>query len=287
MSRSKAASARSRTRIGCSRTSGAATRPCRSCRWRRFPSSSRLAVDRVMSEGSLYDRELAALAIKQARGDLIEAIFLLRAFRATLAALRHERADRHRRDGRPPAHLGGVQGSARRPGAGADLRLHPSAARSRAGGTERRAGAGDRDAAGATPMPRVTDLLAADDLIEPSPAADARQAGRRSHARAAGVSGRARPAPAESRARRRRIPAGARLFDPARLRPHASVRRRDPARRGRGRVLRRGGRLRRAARPHHRDRVPDDQPVPRLGDRGRRNSRAAMGWCSATASARR
>src|SRR3954464_15612622 len=43
-----------------------------------------LGVDRVMTEGSLYDRELAALAIKQARGDLIEAIFLLRAFRATL-----------------------------------------------------------------------------------------------------------------------------------------------------------------------------------------------------------
>ena len=42
-----------------------------------------LAVDRVMSEGSLYDRGLAALAIKQARGDLIEAIFLVRAFRTT------------------------------------------------------------------------------------------------------------------------------------------------------------------------------------------------------------
>src|SRR5213079_887225 len=42
-----------------------------------------LAVDRVMSEGSLYDRELAALAIKQARGDLIEAIFLVRAYRTT------------------------------------------------------------------------------------------------------------------------------------------------------------------------------------------------------------
>ena len=42
-----------------------------------------LSVDRVMSEGSLYDRELAALAIKQARGDLIEAIFLVRAFRTT------------------------------------------------------------------------------------------------------------------------------------------------------------------------------------------------------------
>ena len=43
-----------------------------------------LAVDRVMNEGSLHDRELAALAIKQARGDLIEAIFLIRAARTTL-----------------------------------------------------------------------------------------------------------------------------------------------------------------------------------------------------------
>lgn len=42
------------------------------------------AVDRVMSEGSLYDPELAALAIKQAHGDLIEAVFLLRAYRTTL-----------------------------------------------------------------------------------------------------------------------------------------------------------------------------------------------------------
>tara|TARA_A100000164_G_scaffold140152_1_gene124526 strand:+ start:1218 stop:2333 length:1116 start_codon:yes stop_codon:yes gene_type:complete len=44
-----------------------------------------LAVDRVMTEGSLYDRDLAALAIKQARGDLVEAIFLLRAYRNTLS----------------------------------------------------------------------------------------------------------------------------------------------------------------------------------------------------------
>lgn len=43
-----------------------------------------LAVDRVMTEGSVYDRELAALAIKQAQGDLIEAVFLLRAYRTTL-----------------------------------------------------------------------------------------------------------------------------------------------------------------------------------------------------------
>ena len=43
-----------------------------------------LAVGRVMAEGSLYDPDLAALAVKQSRGDLIEAIFLLRAYRATL-----------------------------------------------------------------------------------------------------------------------------------------------------------------------------------------------------------
>src|SRR5690349_11362543 len=50
-----------------------------------------LAVDRVMAEGSLYDRELAALAIKQARGDLVEAIFLLRAYRTTLPRLAESR----------------------------------------------------------------------------------------------------------------------------------------------------------------------------------------------------
>ncbi|WP_266167988.1 carbon-phosphorus lyase complex subunit PhnI [Dyella subtropica] len=44
----------------------------------------RLGVARVMQEGSLYDEELAALAIRQAAGDLQEAIFLLRAYRTTL-----------------------------------------------------------------------------------------------------------------------------------------------------------------------------------------------------------
>ncbi|AGW93796.1 carbon-phosphorus lyase complex subunit PhnI [Cupriavidus sp. DF5525] len=44
-----------------------------------------LAVSRVMAEGSLYDPHLAALALKQAAGDQIEAIFLLRAYRTTLA----------------------------------------------------------------------------------------------------------------------------------------------------------------------------------------------------------
>jgi alpha-D-ribose 1-methylphosphonate 5-triphosphate synthase subunit PhnI len=46
-----------------------------------------LAVNRVMAEGSLYDPELAALAIKQSRGDLIEAVFLIRAYRTTLPRL--------------------------------------------------------------------------------------------------------------------------------------------------------------------------------------------------------
>jgi len=48
-----------------------------------------IAVDRVMGEGSCYDRDLAALAIKQARGDLIEAAFLLRAYRTTLPRFAH------------------------------------------------------------------------------------------------------------------------------------------------------------------------------------------------------
>jgi alpha-D-ribose 1-methylphosphonate 5-triphosphate synthase subunit PhnI len=49
------------------------------------------SVDRVMTEGSLYDRELAALAIKQAQGDLIEAAFLLRAYRTTLPRFAHSK----------------------------------------------------------------------------------------------------------------------------------------------------------------------------------------------------
>lgn len=48
-----------------------------------------LAVDRVMAEGAIYDRTLGSLAIKQARGDLIEAIFLLRAYRTTLPRFGH------------------------------------------------------------------------------------------------------------------------------------------------------------------------------------------------------
>ncbi|SAI39984.1 Bacterial phosphonate metabolism protein (PhnI) [Bordetella ansorpii] len=51
-----------------------------------------LAVSRVMAEGALYDPHLAALAIKQAAGDTLEAIFLLRAYRTTLPRLGYTEA---------------------------------------------------------------------------------------------------------------------------------------------------------------------------------------------------
>ena len=55
-----------------------------------------LAVDRVMTEGGIADRELAALALKQASGDNVEAIFLLRAYHVGEAG--GKRAARHHRD---------------------------------------------------------------------------------------------------------------------------------------------------------------------------------------------
>jgi alpha-D-ribose 1-methylphosphonate 5-triphosphate synthase subunit PhnI len=127
-----------------------------------------LAVDRVMCEGSLYDRELAALAIKQARGDLIEAIFLLRAFRATLPRLgASEPIDTSamavgRRISATFKDLPG--GQVLGPTFDYTHRLlepvsEPAAAPAR----------GEAMSA----MPRVTDLLAADGLIEPSPPCDA------------------------------------------------------------------------------------------------------------------
>ena len=44
----------------------------------------KLATARVMNEGSLYDEDLAALALKQSQGDSVEAAFLMRAYRTTL-----------------------------------------------------------------------------------------------------------------------------------------------------------------------------------------------------------
>jgi alpha-D-ribose 1-methylphosphonate 5-triphosphate synthase subunit PhnI len=52
----------------------------------------RLAVDRVMGEGGVWDPDLAATALRQAEGDLIEAAHLLRSFRSSLPRLAYSEA---------------------------------------------------------------------------------------------------------------------------------------------------------------------------------------------------
>lgn len=127
-----------------------------------------LAVDRVMTEGSLYDRELAALAIKQARGDLIEAIFLLRAFRATLP----------RFGATEPVDTAAMQVRRRVSSTFKDIPggqilgptfdythrlLDPSLTQDAPVSVPTQGDVQD------APMPRVTDILGADGLIESSP----------------------------------------------------------------------------------------------------------------------
>ncbi|MEQ2527335.1 carbon-phosphorus lyase [Robertmurraya yapensis] len=48
-------------------------------------------IDQVMSESSIYDEPLAALAIKQAEGNPEEAVFLLRAYRSTVPRKHYSR----------------------------------------------------------------------------------------------------------------------------------------------------------------------------------------------------
>jgi alpha-D-ribose 1-methylphosphonate 5-triphosphate synthase subunit PhnI len=131
-----------------------------------------LAIDRVMSEGSLYDRGLAALAIKQARGDLIEAIFLVRAYRTTLPRFGYSqpldtgRMIIRRRISATYKDLPG--GQVLGPTFDYTHRLIDFAL------------AADRDvsepltapAAAESATPRVTDIIAEDDLIERNPPTD-------------------------------------------------------------------------------------------------------------------
>jgi alpha-D-ribose 1-methylphosphonate 5-triphosphate synthase subunit PhnI len=130
-----------------------------------------LAVDRVMTEGSLYDRELAALAIKQARGDLIEAIFLARAFRATLP----------RFGSTEPIDTGAMQIRRRISATFKDIPggqilgptfdyTHRLLDPALAGETAPEVPA--QENADPARMPRVTDILGHDGLIEPSPVAE-------------------------------------------------------------------------------------------------------------------
>jgi alpha-D-ribose 1-methylphosphonate 5-triphosphate synthase subunit PhnI len=132
-----------------------------------------LAVDRVMSEGSLFDRELAALAIKQARGDLIEAIFLVRAFRTTAPRfgtcepIETAAMEVRRRISATFKDLPGGQVL----GPTFDFThrlLDPTPAEG--GQAQATEPAPPAEAHRAQSMPRVTDLLAADGLIEPAPA---------------------------------------------------------------------------------------------------------------------
>src|SRR5690606_24348434 len=135
-----------------------------------------LAVDRVMAEGSLYDRRLAALAIKQARGDLVEAIFLVRAYRTTLprfgnsrpidtaAMLIERRISATFKDLPGGQLLGPTFDYTHRlldPALEEDLPV--------AAGVQAENDAGT--------MPRVTDLLAGDGLIEPDGSAGTGEVG--------------------------------------------------------------------------------------------------------------
>jgi alpha-D-ribose 1-methylphosphonate 5-triphosphate synthase subunit PhnI len=128
------------------------------------------AVDRVMAEGSLYDRELAARAIAQAQGDLIEAAFLLRAYRTTLprfidtAPVDTEAMQVRRRisaifkDMPGGQRLGPTTDYTHRLLDFAEPATVPQAPLAEPGPAAR--------------MPRVTDMLGAESLIEPDEATD-------------------------------------------------------------------------------------------------------------------
>jgi len=51
---------------------------------KQIRAQMRLAIDKIMGEGGIYAPEYAAIALKQAEGDIYEAAFILRAFRTTL-----------------------------------------------------------------------------------------------------------------------------------------------------------------------------------------------------------
>jgi alpha-D-ribose 1-methylphosphonate 5-triphosphate synthase subunit PhnI len=135
------------------------------------------AVDRVMGEGSLYDVDLAAIAVKQAAGDLIEAIFLVRAYRTTLPRLGFAEplaTDRMRIARRISATYKDLPGG-QVLGPTFDY-THRLLDLGLAGETRQQAPAtAPADATAATP--RVTDIIGGEDLIERSPADDGQPVG--------------------------------------------------------------------------------------------------------------
>ena len=131
------------------------------------------AVARVMGEGSLYDETLAALAIKQARGDLIEAAFLMRAYRTTLPRFGYSRpVDTakmlvERRISATYKDLPG--GQVLGPTFDYSHRLLDFALAAEDDGAELPVETAE---AADTGMPRVTDLLGDEGLMEPDPVTD-------------------------------------------------------------------------------------------------------------------
>ena len=147
----------------------------------------KLAVDRVMAEGSLFDPELASLAVKQAWGDLVEAAFMLRAYRTTLPRLAQSE----------PLDLGSMEVARRISAAFKDLpggqilgptfdythRLLDFSLAGNSSGptdeasfqarTEPRVQSSAQRGAGAEQMPKVAELLMRQGLLEHEKATDA------------------------------------------------------------------------------------------------------------------
>jgi alpha-D-ribose 1-methylphosphonate 5-triphosphate synthase subunit PhnI len=120
-------------------------------------------VARVMTEGSLYDPELAARAILQAQGDALEAITLVRSYRTTLPRFGYTL----------PVDTAGLAPQRRISATFKDLpggqQLGATFDYTHRLFTDRETG-GPRAGSAAAPetgMPRVTDLLGASALIEP------------------------------------------------------------------------------------------------------------------------
>ena len=80
-----------------------------------------LAVDRVMTEGGIADRELAALALNRPAAITAEAIFLLRAYRTTLAKLAVSEPVEYGGNAIKAPYFCGVQRYSWRPAAWSDL----------------------------------------------------------------------------------------------------------------------------------------------------------------------
>jgi alpha-D-ribose 1-methylphosphonate 5-triphosphate synthase subunit PhnI len=119
-------------------------------------------VARVMSEGSLYDPELAARAILQAQGDALEAITLVRSYRTTLPRFGYTL----------PVNTAGLPPQRRISATFKDLpggqQLGATFDYTHRLFTQRETGGPETAPGAAEPaMPRVSDLLGASALIEP------------------------------------------------------------------------------------------------------------------------